>query len=120
MNLSRTNITFLSEVHSDLKVDMTSGWRYHYFNGNVHELSSFIKLIGDEKIYLLIPLFKKSNSITRATLNLSEPFLVDNKSNSALIIKFILDQWEFSGFELKPDTILSFSFKFKRVWISWK
>ena len=30
---------------------------HHYFDGSISELSSFIKSIGDDKIYLLIPLF---------------------------------------------------------------
>jgi hypothetical protein len=72
---------------------MSSGWRHHYFDGSIEELSTFIKLIGDDKIYLLIPLFASSKSLSSATLNLSEPFLVNNRSNSGLIIKFILDQW---------------------------
>jgi hypothetical protein len=55
-------------------------------------LSAFIKLIGDDKIYLLIPLFASSKSLSSPTLNLSEPFLVDNQSNTRLIIKFIVDQ----------------------------
>jgi hypothetical protein len=41
---------------------------------------------------LLIPLFSNTKSLQIATLNLSEPFLVDNKSNPALIAKFIIDQ----------------------------
>jgi hypothetical protein len=118
MNLSRNNITFLRDVPPNIKVDMTSGWRHHYFDGSISELSSFIKLIGDDKIYLLIPLFAKSKSLQTATLNLSEPFLVNNNSNSALIIKFILEQWYSSGFSLTEGTILSFSLKFKRVWLS--
>jgi len=90
------------------------------FDGSITELSTFIKLIGDDKIYLLIPLFARSRSLSNATLNLSEPFLVDNKSNSVLIIKFILDQWLSSGFELKQDITITFSFKFKRIWFSYK
>jgi hypothetical protein len=43
---------------------------------------------------------------------------VNNKSNPALIIKFILDQWKSSGFNIREDTTISFSFKFKRVWFS--
>ena len=120
MNLSTNNITFLKDVHSSIKVDMTSGWRYHYFDGSLSELSTFIKQIGDDKTYLLIPLFSKSKSLKNATLNLSEPFLVNNNSNSSLIIKFLLEQWDSSGFELRESTILSFSFKFKRVWFSHK
>jgi hypothetical protein len=88
------------------------------FDGSISELSSFIKLIGDDKIYLLIPLFAKSKSLQSATLNLSEPFLVNNESNPTLIIKFILEQWYSSGFTLREGTVLSFSFKFKRVWLS--
>ena len=80
------------------------------------EISSFIKSIEDDKIYLLIPLFANSHSLEIATLNLSEPFLVNNKSNPLLITKFILDQWESSGFENKVQ--MAFSFKFKRVWFS--
>lgn len=50
------------------------------------------------------------------TLNLSQPFLVNNKSNSELITRYILEQWNSSGFNISEDTIISFSFKFKRVW----
>jgi hypothetical protein len=120
MNLTTKQITFLRDIPSDIKVDMTSGWRHHYFDGSINELSTFLKLIGDDKIYLLIPLFASSKSLKIATLNLSEPFLVNNKSNSNLIIKFILEQWDSSGFELRKDTLLSFSFKWKRVWFSHK
>lgn len=116
MNLSTTNITFLKDLYSSEKIDMRSSWRIHYFDGSIRELSSFTKLIGDDKIYLLIPLFASSKSLSVATLNLSEPFLVNNKSNPELIIKFILDQWNSSGFEIKQDTQITFSFKFKRVW----
>lgn len=118
MYLTRKEITFLRNVPSDIKVDMTSGWRYHYFDGSLEELSTFIKLIGDEKIYLLIPIFINGKSQSNAKLILSDPFLVNNKSNSTLIIKFVLDQWNSSGFNLREGTLLSFSFKFKRVWFS--
>jgi hypothetical protein len=121
MNLSTTKITFLRNVPSDIQVDMSSGWRHHYFDGlSINEISSFIKLIGDDKIYLLIPLFAGSKSFSNATLNLSEPFLVNNKSNSVLITKFIVDQWQSSGFNINQDTLITFSFKFKRVWFSYK
>ena len=81
MNLSTSNITFLKDVHPSIKVDKTSGWRHHYFDGlSVMEISSFIKLIGYDKTYLLIPLFASSKSLSTASLNLSEPFLVNNKA----------------------------------------
>ena len=93
MNLSRNNITFLRDVPSDINVDKTSGWRHHQFDGfNIHEISSYIKLIEDDKIYLVIPFFATSKSISNARLRLSEPFLINNKSNPALIAKFIYDQ----------------------------
>jgi hypothetical protein len=120
MNLTTNNISFLKDIHPSIKVDMRSGWRPYYFDGfSIDEISSFIKLIGDDKIYLLIPLFAGSKSISKATLNLSEPFLINNKSNSLLIIDFILDQWHSSGFNLEQDTRISFSFKFKRVWFNY-
>nr|WEH01510.1 hypothetical protein [Russula griseocarnosa] len=68
--------------------------------------------------YLLIPLFATSKSLSKPTLNLSEPFLVDNKSNPYLIAKFILDQWKDSGFNLKREAFIII--KFKRVWINYK
>jgi len=120
MDLPINQITFLRDVHSSIKVDTTSGWRYHYFDGSISELSSFIKQIGDDKIYLLIPLFASSKSLSRATLNLSEAFLVNNKSNSKLIINFIVEQFKSSGFEIKQDIEITFSLKFKRVWLSYK
>jgi hypothetical protein len=121
MNLSTTNISFLKDVPSNLKVDTASGWRHHYFDDlSINEISSFIKLIKDDKIYLIIPMFKISKSLSNATLNLSEPFLINNKSNPMLITKFVVDQWNTSGFDLKLDTLISFSFKFKRVWLTYK
>lgn len=120
MNFTRNEITFLRDVSSYMNVDTTSGWRHHYFDGSIEELKTFIGLIGDNKIYLLIPLFASSKSLKNATLNLSESFLVDNQSNSALIIKFILEQWNSSGFGLREGTRITFSFKFKRVWVSYK
>jgi hypothetical protein len=56
-DLTTTNITFLRDVPSHIKIDMRSGWRHHYFDGSIEELSTFIKLIADDKTYLLIPLF---------------------------------------------------------------
>lgn len=104
MNLTTKEITFLKDIHSSIKVDRTSGWRPHYFDGlSISEISSFIKLIGDDKVYLLIPLFAGSKSLSTATLNLSEPFLVNNKSNSVLIVKFIMDQWNSSGFDKNQE-----------------
>ena len=121
MNLTNYDITFLKFIPSDIKVDMKSGWRHHYFDGfSIGEISSFIEKIGDDKIYLLIPLFAASESLQIATLNLSEPFLVNNQSNSALITKFIVNQWNSSGFNKKEDREITFSFKFKRVWFSYK
>jgi len=120
MNLSTNNITFLKNIDSTIEVDKSSGWRHHYFDGSLIEISSFIKQIGDDKIYLLIPLFAKSESLSNATLNLSEPFLVNNRSNPSLIIKFILEQWYTSGFNLNPDTLIKYSFKFKRVWFNYR
>jgi len=121
MVLSKTKITFLKDVPSDMKVDNSSGWRFRYFDSiNRHEIWTFIKLIRDEKIYLLIPLFVDTRSISKPTLHLSHPFLVNNESNSALITEFVLDQWKSSGYNFKEDTNVIFSFKFKRVWISYK
>jgi hypothetical protein len=120
MNLPTNQIIFLRDIPSNINVDLTSGWRHHYFDGSVPELSTFIRLIGDNKIYLLIPLFSNSKSLQSATLNLSEPFFVNNESNPDLIIKFILEQWKSSGFEIKLGTTITFSFKFKRVWFSYK
>jgi hypothetical protein len=51
MNITRNKISFLKDIDSNIKVDKTSGWRYHHFTGlSINEISSFIKLIGDEKI----------------------------------------------------------------------
>jgi hypothetical protein len=37
-------------------------------------------------------MFAASKAVDKAILNLSEPFLINNKSNVDLIIKFIIDQ----------------------------
>lgn len=103
---------------------MSSGWRYRDFEGlSEYEIWSFIRSFKDDKIFLLIPLFTTSNtkkSFSKVTLNLSDPFLVDNKSNPVLITKFIMNQWYSSGFNINPGTLITFSFKLKRVWFCYK
>lgn len=112
MNLTTTKISFLKDIPSNISVDKTSQWRVHYFEGlSIDEMSSFIKSIKDDNIYLLIPLFTNSKSWSNTTLNVSESFLVNNKSNSVLIVNFILDQWNSSGFSIRKETILTFSLK---------
>jgi hypothetical protein len=119
MNLTINNISFLKDLDINIKVDMRSGWRHHYIDAsNLGEITSFIRLIGEDKIYLIIPLFCTSQSLSLPTLNLSEPFLVNNQSNSSLIVKFIIDQYKSSGFTIKQHTTIIFAFKFKRVWFS--
>lgn len=120
MNLSSNNITFLRDVPSDIRVDMTSNWDYHQFDGSISDFSIFLKSIEDDKIYLVIPLFVGSESLRDAVLHLSQPFLVDSKSNSPLIIEFILEQWKSSAFEFKVDSRITFFIKFKRVWFNYK
>jgi hypothetical protein len=41
---------------------------------------------------MVIPQFAASKSLSQARLNLSEDFLLNNKSNPMLITNFILDQ----------------------------
>jgi hypothetical protein len=45
---------------------------------------------------------------------------VNNKSNPMLITKFILNQWNTSGFNINQGIKIDFCFKFKRVWFSYK
>lgn len=120
MNFTTENISFLKNVDSNVNIDKSSGWRHHFFDGSLIQIETFIKKIGDDKIYLLIPLFASSQSFSEPTLNLSEPFLVTNRSNPQLIINHIMNQWNSSPFELKDGRELIFSFKFKRVWWSYK
>lgn len=119
MILSTTKISFLKDVPSNLNVDSKSGWRYRFFDQfSIYEIATFIKLIEDDKIFMVIPQFAASNSLSQARLNLSEDFLVNNKSNPELITKFIFNQWNNSGFEVAIN--MSFCFKFKRVWLTFK
>lgn len=115
MNLTTIQITFLRDIPKSINVDKTSGWKHHYFDALI-EIPSFIKLIRDGNIYLLIPFV--ACSLSTPKLRLSEPFLVNNKSNPELIFKFILNQWQSSGFNIKDTSVLYFSFEFKEVWFS--
>lgn len=119
MNLSTTKISFLRDVPSTIIVDSKSGWRYRFFpEFSVYEIRTFIKLIENEKIYMIIPQFASSKSLSQARLNLSEDFLINNNSNPMLITQFILNQWDTSGFNI--DQSITFCFKFKRVWLKYK
>jgi hypothetical protein len=93
MNLSTTQISFLRDVQPYINVDSKSGYRYRFFyEFDIFEIAKFIKLIEDDKIFMVIPQFAASKSLSQARLNLSEDFLVNNKSNPMLITKFILNQ----------------------------
>ena len=119
MNFTTNNISFLKNIPSNLKVDMTSGWRHVYFNDFTYNfILSYLSSIGDNKIFLIIPLFMTSDDLSKAALHLSEPFLIYNKSNPILITKFILEQWKSSGFNIYSDIELKLAFKFKRVYIT--
>jgi hypothetical protein len=104
---------------ANISVDKTSGWRHHYFDV-LSEIPSFIKLIGDGKIYLIIPFMATSKSLSKPRLRLSQPFLVNNKSNSILIAKLVLNQWESSGFNVNEASSVYIGFEFKEVWFSYK
>jgi hypothetical protein len=117
MNLTRNQISFLRNIPAEIDINKRSDWRHYYFEGfNTDEIQSFIKSIGEDKIYLLIPQFSNSKSLSDPILSLSEPFLVDNKSNPLLITNFVLDQWKISGFRIDQDIRVIFSLKWKRVW----
>jgi hypothetical protein len=119
--LSTDQITFLSDVPSNLEVDMTSGWRYHYFNAfSPSEIHLYLRLIEDNKIFLIIPLFGTSKLLSKPILHMSHPFLINKESNPLLISGFILEQWKSSGFYMGPETDFTFSFKFKRVSLDYK
>lgn len=121
MNLTRKQITFLRDIHPSIKVDKTSGWRFHQFDGiSIWVIQTWLKLIGDDKIYLLIPNFGDYNSLKNARLRLSDPFLVNNQSNPTLIFNFIEEQWKSSGFSMKETPPISLYFEFKRVYLSYK
>jgi len=119
MNLSTKQITFLREMPANISVDKTSGWLHHYFDV-LSEIPSFIKLIGDGKIYLIIPFMATSKSLSNPRLRLSQPFLVNNKSTSILIAKFVLNQWQSSGFNVNEASSVYLGFEYKEVWFSYK
>jgi hypothetical protein len=119
--LTTQQITFLSDIPSNIKVDKTSGWRYHQLIGlEIYAIESWLRLIGDDKIYLLIPFLSGSQSLSKPRLRISNPFLVTNKSNPVLILNFIQEQWNSSGFNLNNATTIYLNFEFKRVYLSLK
>lgn len=121
MELTTKQITFLSDIHPSINVDKTAGWRFHKFDGiSIFVIQTFVKSIGDNKIYLLIPNFGDFHSIKKARLRLSDPFLINNKSNPILILNFIDEQWKSSGFSMKETPPISLYFEFKRVTLSYK
>jgi hypothetical protein len=117
MKLSTKNISFLTHVKSTITVDMTSGWRHHYFDQfSTIEILEYILKIKDDSIYLIIPTLSTSRDLSKPRLILSPPFLINNKSNPELITTYILEQYKLSGFALVKDEKVELSFKFKRVW----
>jgi len=116
MKFTRTEINFLKDVPSNIIVDKSSGWRLYYVNN--YELSTFIRGLDFEYNYLLIPEFLGSMNHSEVKLQLSDPFLVNDRSDPDLIIKFIIDQWNNSVFTLKSGNKMTLVIKFKRIWLS--
>lgn len=72
--------------------------------------------------FIAVPLgtfitIKTINKLSRPPVNALNR-TADNKSNPALIAKFIIDQWNSSEFNKEQDIPFTFSFKFKRVWFT--
>jgi len=119
--LTRTSITYLKCVPNYIKIDMNSGWQFLLLPDlSLYEIQNYIKSIEKEKIFMIIPIFSTSLDLDKGLLNLSQPFLVDNKSNAHLITKLVVDQWNISGFNIYSDRKITFLFKTKRVWFKQK
>jgi len=78
--LSKDHISFLNDVPSNIQVDMTSGWRYHYFDSiSPQEINLYLNQIDDNSIYLIIPLFGTSKL-------LSNPIYLVTSHNSFIFL----------------------------------
>jgi len=119
LDLSRTEITFLRDIPSNIKIDMDSGWKFNtFYDFSLIEINTYIKSMEDNETYMIVPVFTTSVTTYSAVLNLSSPFLIDNRSNPLLIIDFIANQWKTSGFTNELRII--FLFKLKRVRLIYK
>lgn len=119
MKFSKNEITFLTDVPSYVNIDMTSGWRIQLFNKeNLSKFSTFLEMIEVGDTYLIIPRFTTSVIMSDVKLELSDPFLVNNETSPDLILNFIINQWNKSGFSLKKDVKMIFSIKYKRVYFN--
>jgi len=113
-NLSITKITFLNAIPSTVKVDTSSKVKYHTFESlTFFEIKKFVLSITEGNTYLVTPIFSVANMKNKPMLLLSEPFLINNRSNSMLIHNFIVSQWNDSGFNVDQD--IQFSFRYKKV-----
>ena len=120
MNLSTNKITFLKDLNKSIKIDLKSEWRLHYCQALCFDdIYEFIWLLDNNSSfnnsYLIDPLIKSSCS--GVSLKLSSAFLVNNRSNPVLFYKFLIQQWENSGFDLNPKALHTFAFNYKKVWL---
>jgi hypothetical protein len=86
-------LTFLDEIN-DIISTKSESYYYKIFNINLDGIKNFINNIGVNEIYLINPLISVSCIPESPYLNLSEPFLVTNKSNPYLIYNFLNQQLE--------------------------
>ena len=120
MNLSTNKITFLKDLNKSIKIDLKSEWRLHYCQAlcfaDIYEFIWFLDNNSSfNNSYLIDPLIKSSCS--GVSLKLSSAFLVNNRSNPVLIYKFLIQQWENSGFDLNPKALHTFALNYKKVWL---
>jgi hypothetical protein len=120
-NFTTTKIDFLNNIDKSISIDKSA--RFHYLKIYTWEASNiayFLKHIKYNDVYTVFPFISTSGLIKDPYLRLSDPFLVNTKSNPTLIFNFIDEQWKSSGFSMKETPPISLYFEFKRVYLSYK
>jgi hypothetical protein len=98
-NLTTTQISFLTTINSNYKLDKSD--KYYYFNlynWKIEIITKFISQIKDNDTYLIFPFISTTKRPYDAYLRLCDQFLVNNQSNPKLISEFLESQWNNSGF----------------------
>ena len=94
-NFSTTKISFLKDLDKDILIDKS--WKSYYFKIfriDLDNITNFICNLKDNEIYILNPIISITCRKAHPYVNLSEQFLITNKSNPILIYNFLEDQFQ--------------------------
>lgn len=112
--ITNTKITFLTDLPPRLVTYKSGKYLYqNLFSFEDKQIKYFIENLQDNTIFLIFPFITITKNANDPYLRLSNQYLVTKQSNSELIQNYLLDQWEYSEWNIGDTSQYYLFFKLK-------